>query len=35
MDPEGVVIYLAAARQSFKVTIKNDGVPKSLVKEVA
>jgi hypothetical protein len=34
MDPEGIVIYLAAARQSFKVTLKNDEVPKSLVKEV-
>jgi hypothetical protein len=33
-DPEGVVIYLAAAQQCFKVTLKNDEVPKSLVKEV-
>jgi hypothetical protein len=34
-DPEGVVIYLAAAQQCFKVTLKNDEVPKSLVKEVS
>jgi hypothetical protein len=29
MDPEGVVVYLSAARQMFKVTLENDGVPKS------
>jgi len=34
MDPEGVVVYLAAARQCFKVTLKNDEVPKSLAPAV-
>lgn len=29
--PEGIVIYHVAARQSFKVTLENDGVPKSMV----
>jgi hypothetical protein len=28
MDPEGVVVYLAAARTLFKVTLKNDEKPK-------
>jgi hypothetical protein len=30
MDPEGIVVYVAAARQMFKVTIKGDDVPKSV-----
>jgi len=30
MDPEGVVVYVAAARSMFKVTIKGDEVPKAL-----
>lgn len=30
MNPEGVVVYVAAARSMFKVTIKGDEVPKSL-----
>lgn len=30
MDPEGVVVYVAAARSMFKVTIKGDDAPKSL-----
>lgn len=29
MDPEGVVVFLSAARQMFKVTIKGDEAPKS------
>lgn len=29
--PEGVVVYLAAARHLFKVTLENDGVPKGQV----
>jgi hypothetical protein len=29
-DPEGVVVYLQGARQYMKVTIKGDGVPKTL-----
>lgn len=29
--PEGVVVYLSAARTSFKVTLEKDGVPKSAV----
>lgn len=32
MNPEGVVIYHAAANTYFKKTIKNDETPKSLVK---
>lgn len=28
MDPEGVVVYLSAARQMFKVTCKGDNQPK-------
>lgn len=31
-DPEGVVIYHTAAGVSFKKTIKDDGIPKSLAK---
>lgn len=31
MDPEGIVVYVAAARSMFKVTIKGDEAPKSLV----
>jgi len=31
MDPEGIVIYHTAAGQCFKVTLKNDDKPKSLV----
>lgn len=30
MDPEGVMVYVAAARSMFKVTIKGDEAPKSL-----
>lgn len=30
MDPEGVVVYVTAARSMFKVTIKGDEAPKSL-----
>lgn len=30
MDPEGVVVWLSAARLSFKVMVKNDEVPKGL-----
>ncbi len=30
MDPEGVVVYVAAARSMFKITIKGDDAPKSL-----
>jgi hypothetical protein len=33
MDPEGVVIFHKHSRHTYKVTIKNDQVPKSLVKE--
>lgn len=32
MNPEGVVVYLSAARQMFKVTLDHDGVPKSTLK---
>jgi len=28
MDPEGIVVYLSAARTSFKVTLKGDEAPK-------
>lgn len=31
MDPEGIVIFHTHSRQLFKVTLKNDGLPKSLV----
>lgn len=31
MNPEGIVVYLAAARQMFKVTLENDEMPKSAV----
>lgn len=30
MDPEGIVVYVSAARQMFKVTLKDDDKPKSL-----
>jgi len=33
--PEGVVVYLPAARQLFKVTLEHDDVPKSALKEAA
>lgn len=33
MDPEGVVIYMAAARSMFKVTLKNDEKPKGSQEE--
>ena len=33
MEPEGIVIFHTASGQLFKKTIKNDEVPKSLVKE--
>jgi hypothetical protein len=32
MNPEGVVIFLKATNHMYKVTIDNDGLPKSLVK---
>jgi len=32
MDPEGVVVFHTAAQVGFKKTLKNDKVPKSLVK---
>lgn len=32
MDPEGIVVFHAAARQMFKVTIKDDEAPKSQVR---
>lgn len=32
MKPEGVVIYLSAARKLFKKTLENDGIPKGMVK---
>jgi hypothetical protein len=28
MDPEGIVIFHEASRQLYKVTLKNDAVPK-------
>jgi hypothetical protein len=31
-NPEGIVIYHTAANEMFKVTLDNDGVPKSLVR---
>jgi hypothetical protein len=33
MKPEGIVIYMVQARRLFKVTLENDGIPKSKVKE--
>lgn len=30
MNPEGVVVYLSAARSMFKVTLKDDALPKSV-----
>jgi len=35
MDPEGVVVYVAAARSMFKVTIKGDEAPKSVLEAQA
>lgn len=32
MDPEGIVVFHSASSQLFKVTLKNDEVPKALVK---
>lgn len=32
MKPEGVVVFHTASRMNFKVTVENDGQPKSLVK---
>jgi hypothetical protein len=32
MKPEGIIIYHTAARQSFKVTLEKDEMPKSFVK---
>jgi hypothetical protein len=33
MNPEGIVIYMTQARRLFKITLENDGVPKSKVKD--
>ena len=33
MNPEGIVIYHSASNTLFKKTIKNDEIPKSLIKE--
>jgi hypothetical protein len=35
MDPEGVVVYLSAARSMFKVTLKDDQLPKSVAEAQA
>jgi hypothetical protein len=35
MNPEGVVVYLSAARQMFKVTLKDDEIPKSVAERLA
>lgn len=35
MDPEGIVVFHQAARQMFKVTIKDDEVPKSVAEAQA
>lgn len=32
MEPEGIVIFHAAGNVRFKKTIKNDEIPKSLIK---
>jgi hypothetical protein len=32
MKPEGIVIFMTQARRLFKITLENDGVPKSLPK---
>jgi hypothetical protein len=32
MNPEGIVIYMTQARRLFKITLENDGVPKSIAK---
>jgi RNA ligase-like protein len=31
MNPEGIIIFHSAARKLFKVTLENDGIPKSQV----
>jgi hypothetical protein len=33
MKPEGIVIYMTQARRLFKITLENDGMPKSKIKE--
>lgn len=33
MKPEGIVVFHVHSNQMFKVTLKNDGLPKSLVKD--
>lgn len=33
MHPEGIVVYLLASRQLYKVTLDNDGQPKGVVSE--
>jgi hypothetical protein len=33
MNPEGIVIFHVASQVGFKKTIKNDGIPKSLIKD--
>jgi hypothetical protein len=35
MNPEGVVVYLSAARSMFKVTLKDDEIPKSVAERLA
>jgi hypothetical protein len=35
MNPEGVVVYLSAARSMFKVTLKDDELPKSVSERLA
>lgn len=32
MNPEGVIVYHTASRTSFKATLKNDEIPKSLIR---
>jgi hypothetical protein len=32
MKPEGIVIYMTQARRLFKVTLENDGIPKTKIK---
>jgi hypothetical protein len=34
MKPEGIVIYMTQARRLFKITLENDGIPKTKIKEV-
>jgi hypothetical protein len=33
MNPEGIVIYMTQARRLFKITLENDGMPKSKLKK--